>query len=79
VTYLARFGGKFGYRNGRIIISNTVIKQLIDNVIEVFRYKTQLVLIIMNDQISAFSSKLLKAFTEVTEEFESIVGKYCDD
>lgn len=43
-------------------------------------YKTdKAFLIIMNDQSSAFSSKLLKAFTEVREEFESIVSKYCDD
>lgn len=34
---------------------------------------------IMNDQSDAFSSKMLKAFTEVRQEFESIVKEYCDD
>lgn len=35
--------------------------------------------IILNDQRDSFSSKLLKAFAEVREEFEKIVKKYCDD
>lgn len=35
--------------------------------------------IIINDQRDFFSSKLLKAFAEVREEFEMIVKKYCDD
>ncbi len=35
--------------------------------------------IIVNGQNGSFSSKLLKAFTEVREEFETIVKKYCDD
>lgn len=34
---------------------------------------------VVNGQSGAFSSKLLKAFTEVREEFEGIVQKYCDD
>ncbi len=34
---------------------------------------------IINGQSGTFSSKLLKAFTEVREEFETIVKKYCDD
>ena len=34
--------------------------------------------IIVNGQDGSFSSKLLKAFTEVREEFENIVRKYCD-
>lgn len=35
--------------------------------------------IIINGQSGSFSSKLLKAFSEVREEFEMIVEKYCDD
>lgn len=35
--------------------------------------------IILNGQSGAFSSKLLKAFTEVKKDFEIIVNKYCDD
>lgn len=35
--------------------------------------------LIINGQSGAFSSKLLKAFTEVRKEFEVIVKKYCDD
>lgn len=34
---------------------------------------------ILNGQGGAFSPKLLQAFTEVREEFEKIVAKYCDD
>ena len=34
---------------------------------------------IINGQSGAFSSKLLKAFTEVREDFETIIKKYCDD
>ena len=34
---------------------------------------------IVNGQSGVFSSKLLKAFTEVRKEFEIIVKKYCDD
>ncbi len=34
---------------------------------------------VINGQSGEFSSKLLKAFTEVREEFEAIVKKYCDD
>lgn len=34
---------------------------------------------IINGQSGAFSSKLLKAFTEVREEFEAIVEKYKDE
>ncbi len=34
---------------------------------------------IINGQSGTFSSKLLKAFTEVRKEFEVIVKKYCDD
>lgn len=34
---------------------------------------------IVNGQSGVFSSKLLKAFTEVRKEFEVIVKKYCDD
>lgn len=35
--------------------------------------------IIVNGQSGAFSSKLLKAFTEAREEFENIVKKYRDN
>lgn len=34
---------------------------------------------IISGQSGAFSSKLLKAFTEASKEFENIVQKYCDD
>lgn len=34
---------------------------------------------VMSGQSGTFSQKLLKAFTEVREEFENIVQKYCDD
>lgn len=34
---------------------------------------------IINGQSGAFSSKLLKAFTEARKDFEIIVTKYCDD
>lgn len=34
---------------------------------------------IINGQSGTFSSKLLKAFTEIRKEFEIIVKKYCDD
>lgn len=43
-------------------------------------YKTDKVYqMIINGQSGAFSSKLLKAFTEVRKQFEVIVKKYCDD
>lgn len=43
-------------------------------------YKTDKVYqMIINGQSGAFSSKLLKAFTEVRKQFEVIVTKYCDD
>lgn len=34
---------------------------------------------VINGQSGIFSPKLLKAFTEVREEFEAIVEKYCDE
>lgn len=43
-------------------------------------YKTDKVYqMIINGQSGTFSSKLLKAFTEVRKQFEVIVKKYCDD